>query len=413
MKVQLPGGRIVELPKKKRETRKGDSEDFVARRPSNDEEMLYGGARGLLRELGLDVDALTLAEFHALRAIATHEGWLEEEEVEIECRNCDEPIRVKPCAAMPIGPFVDAELDDDELDELLDTTVEHDVPALGTKIRLRAITAKDAEPFHRALGHEPLHVTAEVVTAMGIVSLGETRDPRKIARRLQRCDDRAFGEIGNLFLRAHYPLRLFSLVICEHCGTRNDVDAPYDRELAPHEDAAEKSDAAFPSFDQFDALCRKIGEELIDEAPDPKPVLIVEGGVPDCDDGGEPLMGSYVPSHEGDARSPANPGTITIYYRTFASIWKDDGAYDVEGEIHETIEHELEHHDAHLVGHDPKDEEERDEIAREARRVVGKKALARAATSAFASDVAEFWKRTWLVWVVALIAVAIAILASK
>lgn len=403
MKVQLPGGRIVELPKKKPPSpRKGDSK-----------EMLYGGARALFRELGLDVETLTLAEFHALRAIATHEGWLEEEEVEIECRNCEKTIAAKPCAAMPIGPFVDAELDDEELDELLDTSVGHDVPALGKKVRFRAITAKDAEPLHRALAREPLHVTPEVAAAMGVVSIGETRDSRKIARQLQRCDDRAFGEITNLFLRAHYPLRLFSLVICEHCGTRNDVDAPYDREFPPYEDAAEKTGEAFPSFDEFDALCRKIGEELIAEAPPPKPVLVVEGGVPDCDDGGEPLMGSYVPGHEGDARNPANPGTITVYYRTFASMWKDDGAYDVEGEVFETIEHELEHHGADLVGHDPKDEEERDEIAREARRVVGKKALARAATNAFASDVAEFWKRTWPVWVIALIAVAIAILASR
>jgi len=402
MKVQLPGGRIVELPKKKLEPRKGDTKD-----------MLYGGARALLRELGLDPDALTLAELHALRAIATHQGWIEEEEVEIACRNCDEAIAVKPCKAMPIGPFTDAELDDEELDELLDTSEAHDVPALGKKIRFRAITAKDAEPLHRALAHEPLHVTPDVAVAMGIEALGETRDSRKIARQLQRCDDRAFGEITNLFLRAHYPLRLFSLVICKHCGTRNDVDAPYDREFPPYEDDAEKSSASFPSFDEFDAMCRKIGEELIAQAPPPKPALVVEGGVPDCDDGGEPLMGSYVPSHEGDARSPANPGTITVYYRTFASMWKDDGAYDVEGEIHETIHHELEHHDANLVGHDPKDEEERDEIAREARRVVGKKALARAATSAFASDVGEFWKRTWPVWVLALISVAIAILASR
>jgi hypothetical protein len=402
MKVQLPGGRIVELPKKKLSPRKGDSK-----------EMLYGGARAVMRELGLDVEGLTLAEFHALRAIATHEGWLEEDEVEIECRNCEEMITVKACAAMPVGPFLDAELDDDELDELLDLSIAHDVPAIEKTIRFRAITVKDAEPLHRALAREPLHVTPEVAAAMGIVALGETRDPRKIARKLQKCDDRAFGEITNLFLRAHYPLRLFSLVICEHCGTRNDVDAPYDREFPPHEDKPEKTAGAFPSFDEFDALCRKIGEELIGEAPGPKPVLVVEGGVPDCDDGGEPLMGSYVPSHEGDARSPANPGTITVYYRTFASMWKDDGAYDVEGEVFETIEHELEHHGANLAGHDPKDEEERDEIAREAQRVVGKRALARAATNAFASDVGEFWKRTWPVWVLALIAVTIAILASK
>jgi hypothetical protein len=400
MKVQLPGGRIVELPKKKLAPRKGDTK-----------EMLYGGARDLLRELGFDLATLTLAEFHALRAIATHEGWLEEDDVEFECRNCGETIATKPCAAMPIGPFVDAELDDDELDELLDTNDVYDLD-VGA-LRLRPINAKDAEPLHRALASQPLHVTPEVVTAMGIAQLAETQDPRKIARRLQRCDDRDFAEITNLFLRAHYPLRLFSLVICKHCGTRNDVDAPYDREFPPYEDAPEKSGAAFPSFDEFDELCHEIGEALIAETPPPKPLLVVEGGVPDCDDGGEPLMGSYVPGHEGDARSPSNPGTITVYYRTFASMWKDDGAYDVEGEVHETIEHELEHHVAHLVGHDPKDEEERDEIAREARRVVGKKALARAATSALASDVGEFWKRTWLVWVLALIAVAIAILASK
>jgi hypothetical protein len=404
MKVQLPGGRIVELsPKKKLAPRKGDTK-----------ELLYGGARSLFeRDLGLDLAKTSLAEFHALRAIAAHEGWLDEEPVEIACRNCERTLTVKPCASMPIGPFRDAELDDDELDELLDTNTPHDVPALGKKIRFRPITVSDAEPLHRALAKEPLDVTAEVVTAMGIAALGETTDPRKISRALRKCDDRAFGEITNLFLRAHYPLRLFSLVICEHCGTRNDVDAPYDREFPPCEDAREETDETFPSFDEFDAICREIGEELIANAVPPKPILIVEGGVPDCDDGGEPLLGSYVPSHEGDARSPANPGTITVYYRTFQSMWNDDGPYDVRAEIHETLEHELEHHVAHLVGHDPKDEEERDEIAREARRVVGKKALARAATSAFASDVGEFWKRTWLVWVLALIAVAIAILATK
>ena len=69
MKVQLPGGRVVELaPKKKLAPRKPDSK-----------EMLYAGARELFeRDLGLDLAKTTLAEFHALRAIATHEGWLEE-----------------------------------------------------------------------------------------------------------------------------------------------------------------------------------------------------------------------------------------------------------------------------------------------------------------------------------------------
>lgn len=396
MRVQLPGGRVVELrPKGNPKPRKGDAK-----------EMLYAGARAVIRDLGVDVGSLVLAEFHALRAIATHQGWLEEEPVEIECRNCEKPLHVRPCAAMPIGPFVDAELDDEELDELLDTEVEHDVPTLGKKLRLKRVTVGEAEALHRALAKPEFDPTPDVVTAMGIVSLGESRDPRKISRALRRCDDRAFGEITNLFLAAHYPLRLFALVICEHCGTRNDVDAPYDREFPPWEESPEARES-FPSFDDFDELVRRIGEPLLGAAPEPKPILIVEGGVPACDDGGEPLLGAYVPEHQ------PNPGEITVYYRTFASMWKDDGPYDVEAEIHETIEHELEHHTAHLAGHDPKDEEERDEIAREARRVVGKKALARATATAFASDFGEFWRRTWLVWLVALIAIVFALLASR
>ena len=85
----------------------------------------------------------------------------------------------------------------------------------------------------------------------------------------------------------------------------------------------------------------------------------------------------------------------------------------MQAEIEETIEHELEHHVAHLGGHDPKDEEERGEIAREAERVIGKKALARGAARALVVDVLAFVKRTWIMWVVALIAVIIATLASK
>ncbi len=403
MKVQLPGGRVVDLrPKGKMRPRKGDSK-----------EMLYAGARDVIRDLGVDPDGLTLAEFHALRAIATHEGWLEEEEVEIACRNCDAPAKVKPCAAMPIGPFIDAELDDEELDELLEQGAEHDVPALGKKIRLGRVTVAQAEPLHRALAARELDLRPAVVTAMGVIALGESRDPRKISRVLRRCDDRAFGEITNLFLAAHYPLRLFALVICDRCGTRNDVDAPYDREFPPWEESREASTEDFPSFEEFDALVQRIGEPMALAAPPPIPILVVEGGVPACDDGGEPLMGSYVPRHEGDARSPAKPGEITVYFRTFASMWKDDGPFDLEGEVRETIEHELEHHEADLVGHDPKDEEERDEIVREARRVVGKRALARASAGAFASDFVEFWKRTWLVWFIALIAVVFALLASR
>jgi len=401
--VQLPGGRIVRLRAPRGEARKPATKDDV-----------FGGARAVLREaLEVDVSSLTLAEFHALRAIATHLGWLEEETIEIACRNCDETLRVRPCALLPIGPFADAELHDEELDALLELDAPHDLPELGKSVRLVQRTVAEAEPLHRALAARELRITGAVVTAMGVAALGEATDPRKIARILSRCDDRAFGAVTNSFLAAHYSPRLFGLAICERCGTRNDVDAPYDRELEPFEDERPRGAAEFPSFDEFDALARRIAEPLLERASGPEVQLVVEGGVPACDDGGEPLLGSYVPGHAGDARTPSNPGEITVFYRTFASMWNDDGPYDVEAELRETVEHELEHHEAHLRGHDPKDEEERDEIARETRRVLGEEALARSAVSGLARDVIDFARRTWIIWFVALIAALIVALAGK
>ena len=55
---------------------------------------------------------------------------------------------------------------------------------------------------------------------------------RRIADALARCPDEAWSAIGDLFLQAHYPPRLSSLVLCPKCGARNDVDAPYDQVLA-------------------------------------------------------------------------------------------------------------------------------------------------------------------------------------
>ena len=108
------------------------------------------------------------------------------------------------------------------------------------------------------------------------------------------------------------------------------------------------------------------------------------------------------------ATQPSRLPEVTVYYRTFLSMWKE-GAYDWEAELTETLEHELEHHDAFLRGHDPKDEEERDEIAREARRLHGTKATAKATVRAFGADFGEFLRRTWPLWVLALIGLAVVI----
>jgi hypothetical protein len=419
--VQLQGGRIVEVRARKE-----------AARAEPDPTCLFAEARALFEgELAIYDDgalvepgALSLGEFHTLRAIATRLGWLDEEPIEIECRNCEQAIEARPCAALPLGPFVDAELIDPEIDVTLDLGDAHPIEPIALPrgrraetVRLGPVTLAAARPLHGALAKRELRITQAVVRAMGVRELGGERDPAVIARALTRCSDAQFGAVTDLFLAAHYAPRLVGPVVCPTCGSRNDVDAPYDREFEPseHEEALSRggSDETFPSFDEFDAFVREAAEPLLARAPGPEIALVIDGDVPACDDGGEPLMGSYTPGHEGDVHAPTHAPELTLYYRTFASMWREDGPYDWRQEVHETVEHELEHHVYALEGHDPKDEQERDEIAREAERVVGKKALARAGASAFAADVGDFWKRTWIFWIVGLIVVVISVLASR
>ena len=387
---------------------------------------LFAEARALfrtdvrLRDGGRDVDVgtLSLAEFHALRAIATRLGWLDEETIEIHCRNCDAPFEVRPCEGLPLGPFEDRELHDEELDGTLPFDEAHEIPEMrvgktrATVVRFADVTVAAAEPLHAALARPELRITSEVVRAMGVLALGDEREPKRLARALSGCSEEAFSAVTELFLRAHYPLRLGGLAACPACGARNDVDAPYDREFDVRH-ADERAPAAdFPSFEAFDARAHAVAEELLGAALSEDIALVVEGGVPACDDGGEPLLGSYVPGHAGDAAQPSRLPEITVYYRTFLSMWKD-GGYDWEAELVETLEHELEHHDADLRGHDPKDEEERDEIAREARRLHGTKASAKATVRAFGADFGEFLRRTWPLWVLALIGLAVVMASLK
>src|SRR5262249_52993852 len=96
---------------------------------------LVAGGDVTLRAEGRAVDprSLELRDFHTLRAIATRLGWLTEEPVEIACRNCGAELVHAPCAALELGPYVDGELDDAELDRTLDLSHPHPVPA----VRLR------------------------------------------------------------------------------------------------------------------------------------------------------------------------------------------------------------------------------------------------------------------------------------
>jgi hypothetical protein len=98
---------------------------------------------------------------------------------------------------------------------------------------------------------------------------------------------------------------------------------------------------------------------------------------------------------------------VTVYYRTFEAMWNEEGAYDWDGELAETIEHELEHHIAFLRGDDPTDDEERAVIRDEAVRIVGRREAGRRAIEDFGASWSDFLKRTWPLWLLALVLLAV------
>jgi hypothetical protein len=357
------------------------------------------------------VGSLPLRDFHVLRAVLARSGILEEELVEISCRNCGEPMKVRPCASLEVGPWADGELDDPELDTTLPLGEPVDIPEipLGRVRTARTVTFEDrtvdeARPLFAAAARERLAVTAEVVRAMGIVSLGAEKDAAKIASALSECEDEAFLAVGDAFLATHYVLRLGCVAFCEACGARNDVDAPYERESGGGDNARDASDADFPDFDAFAARAKDLAQPMLDAVPGEPAQLVIDGETPAVDDGGEPLLGSYVPPHPGDSGTPTQSPLVTVYYRTFRAMWDEEGAYDWEDELHETIEHELEHHISFLRGDDPTDDEERAEIREEAVRIVGRREVARRTMEGFGASWTDFLRRTWPLWVLAVLA---------
>jgi Zincin-like metallopeptidase len=416
--VQVPSGRVVHLDAKRTAKKK---RAHVAGEPLFAEAIdAFESGDVAMRADGVPITvyALDLRDFHALRAILTHAGLLAEEEVEIRCRNCDAEIHHAPCAAMPLGPFVDRELRDPELDETLDLGAAHEIPEvpLGRRrsartVTLSPVTVDDAAPLFRALARPTLSFTGDVVRAMGILELGAEKNPARIARALSSATDEAWGRITELYLAAHYPPRLFSIALCPKCGARNDVDAPYEREFepgVPESRPPEESHDELPAFEAFAERGRALSGELFAEEGVEGISFVVEGGVPAVDDGGEPLMGAYVPGTPGDMGAPSRAPEITVYYRTFRAIWDEDGPFDWDAELAETIAHELEHHLGYLAGDDPMDDDERAEIEGEAMRVLGKRAVVREGVRTLGHDAKDFFVRTWPVWLLIAIATVIA-----
>ena len=178
-------------------------------------------------------------------------------------------------------------------------------------------------------------------------------------------------------------------------------------EARPSAPASGEAKEDLPAFEPFADRARAIAKGRLERDGAGDVSFVVEGGVPAVDDGGEPLMGAYVPGSPGDMGSPSRPPEITVYYRTFRAIWDEDGPFDWDAELVETIEHELEHHLAYLVGDDPMDDDERAEIQDEALRVLGARAVVRQGVRTLGGDALDFLKRTWPIWLLIALATAI------
>jgi hypothetical protein len=421
--LTLPSGAVVTLRRSASRddaplAREGDAplfEEVLTALASGRVELAKGGER-------LDPLAMALGDFHVVRAVLARSAVVAEEEIEVSCRNCEAKLRARPCAGLEVGPWVDGELDDPELDATLPFGAPIDVPpiALGRVRAARTVTfearaVREARPLFAAAARTELIVDEALVRAMGLTALGAERDVARIAEALAACDDDAFAAVSAAFLDSHYVPRLACVVLCEACGARNDVDAPYERELVPsvggpprageHGNAGAE-DLEFPSYEGLAARASELAAPLLEGLPGEDVELVIEDGVAAVDDGGEPLLGSYVPPHPGDPSTPSQCPVVTIYYRTFRAMWEEEGPYDWEGELAETIEHELEHHVSYLRGDDPTDDEERAVIRDEAVRIVGRREAGRRELAGFGASLRDFATRTWPLWLIAALALA-------
>ncbi|CAN5925635.1 hypothetical protein BH11MYX4_BH11MYX4_64700 [soil metagenome] len=361
----------------------------------------------------VDARTLVLRDFHVLCAVLARSGVIVEAEVEISCRNCGAPILVRPCARLEIGPWADGELGDPDLDDTLPFGEPVEVPPLplgrvrvARSVTLEERTVAQAMPLLEKAAEQDFDVDVALVQALGIVALGDERDPERIAGGLARCDEAAFAAVAGAFLDTHYVPRLACVVFCGACRARNDVDAPYERELVRDDRRARAEGTPFPDLARSADRARAIAAPLMAVPPSDQVELVIDDGTPPVDDAGETLLGSYLPV--GDAARPTPTPLVSVYYRTFRAVWEEEGPYDWEEELAETIEHELEHHGHFLRGYDPMDDEEREEIRDEAVRIVGRREAGRRELVGFGRSLPDFLARTWPLWVIALIAALLA-----
>ena len=395
----------------------------------------------------LDPLSLSVRDLHVLRALVTRAGLVEEETAEFTCENCGEPFEVAPSSLLEIGPFVDGELSDPELDAPFPFGEALSIPkvtlpaARARPLRRAAVAAKsqsrstprfaETVTFADRTGDQAmglfrladnlitgrarqLRITPAVVLGMGVVALGQERRTPVLAEALMDASNAAWAKVLARWHDAAYPRRLFAVHRCAKCGARNDLDVPLARELDREREPVQRArgrgaNQPFPDLDAFQALVESYAEKIYAARGVRNIDLVVDAGVPHCDDGGEPLLGSYLPGGVDEDTGVPRAPEIRIYYRTFESERGLDPEFDVEGEIEETIDHEIEHHLHHLSGHDPMDEEERAAIDQEEIRRVGAKETARRSREQAVSSVSGFLRTTWPIWVAVLIATLITV----
>lgn len=419
-RVHLPSGRIARLSDQgaRAAAARGEGEG----EPAWLRDLRVLRAPGVLADEGgapLDPQGLRLEDAHVLRALLAWAAVVPEEEAEFTCGNCGAAFSAAPSRLLEVGPFVDGELHDPELDRPFDAEASHPVPALRVggavcrRIKLAPRTVEEAMPLLRAAGRRTLRITPAVAAAMGVTQLGAERRAAAIADALAEAPDDAWAAIVDLYHEARYPARLAAVHRCAACGARNDLDAPLERELDRCErsgtgSGARRRDEAFPDLDEFERRVRAAARKVYAARGVRNIDLFIDAGVPLCDDGGEPLLGCYTPGGADPDLGVARPPEIRIFYRSFEVEHREDPGFDVDAEIAETIDHEVTHHLHHLAGEDPLDDEERDEIAREELRRVGKAEAARRARRGIRAELAGFLRVTWPMWIIAAVATGIA-----
>lgn len=423
--LHLPSGRKVALETKRDATAKTTG--------IGEPTMLFDEVLALFDEgivtIDADVRKLAVPDFHVLRAILARSDLVEELPAPFTCSNCHAKIVAAPCKHLEVGPYLDGELDDPELDALPRDGEAQSIPefSLGsnryTSVTFADRTVAETIPLWEALAAPHFEPTAAVVHALGLVAIGgETdvlRGDEALAEALAECDEDAFAILTDAYMITRYPLRLVGTLFCPECKARTLIDAPRDREFVPAFPAeGERSDprlTRLPSFDAFAERAHAIAEPLLAEAPGPPIELVIERGAAALDEGGDALLGSYDPplldpstdTPTVDVSGRSDAARITIYYRTFVAIEEDDGAYEWEEELAETIEHELEHHVYFLRGDDPMEAAERETIESERAQVVGRRELGRRRAIDRVSSFREYFVRGWLFVLLAALAFAI------